>query len=136
MYSSHGASLKTRTLAAELLAAICVLSFNQGHKAVMAAFSDYRIVYDELYRFDSLVAALCISDQNNNTAVANASLRDEDGIWEARTAFMALINALTNCPESLEDRISLREEFGRRGLNEVIVVRNDLPHYHVTLYDN
>lgn len=136
MYSSHGASLKTRTLAAELLAAICVLSSNQGHKAVMAAFSDYRIVYDELYRFDSLVAALCISDQNNNTAVANASLRDEDGIWEARTAFMALINALTNCPESLEDRISLREEFGRRGLNEVIVVRNDLPHYHVTLYDN
>jgi diaphanous 1 len=102
----------------------------------MAAFSDYRIVYDELYRFDSLVAALRISDQNNNSAVANAFLRDEDGIWEARTAFMALINALTNCPESLEDRISLREEFGRRGLNEVIVVRNDLPHYHVTLYDN
>ncbi|KAG1763151.1 armadillo-type protein [Suillus occidentalis] len=118
VYSSYGASLKTRTLAAELLAAICVLSLNQGHKAVMAAFSDYRIVYDELYRFDSLVAALRISDQNNNPAVG---LRDEDGIWEARTAYMALINALTNCPESLEDRISLREEFGRRGLNEVIV---------------
>jgi hypothetical protein len=135
-YSFHGASLKTRTLAAELLAAICVLSLNQGHKAVMAALSDYRVVYDELYRFDSLVAALRISDQNNNPAVTNASLHDEDGIWEARTAFMVLVNALTNSPESLEDRILLREEFGRRGLNEVIVVRNDLPYYHATLYDN
>lgn len=46
----------------------------------------------------------------------------EDGVWEARTASMALVNALTNCPESLEDRVLLREEFGRRGLNEVIVV--------------
>jgi diaphanous 1 len=34
---------------------------------------------------------------------------------------MALVNAITNCPESLEDRIMLREELGRRGLNEVIV---------------
>jgi diaphanous 1 len=35
---------------------------------------------------------------------------------------MVLINALTNGPESLEERILLREEFSRRGLNEVIVV--------------
>ncbi|KAG1735399.1 armadillo-type protein [Suillus lakei] len=121
-YSLYGAPLKTRTLAAELLAAICVLSLNQGHKAVMAALSEYRIAYDELYRFESLVAALRISDgQSNDPATNGASLPDEDGIWEARTAFMALVNALTNCPESLEDRILLREEFGRRGLNEVIV---------------
>lgn len=135
-YSFYGASLKTRMLAAELLAAICVLSPNQGHKAVIAASSEYRIAYDELYRFEFLVAALGISDQSNDTAANNASSHDEDGIWEARTAFMALVNALTNCPESLEDRILLREEFGRRGLNEVIVVRNDLAHHHATLYDN
>ncbi|KAG1806317.1 armadillo-type protein [Suillus plorans] len=120
-YSFYGASLKTRMLAAELLAAICVLSPNQGHKAVIAASSEYRIAYDELYRFEFLVAALGISDQSNDTAANNTSSHDEDGIWEARTAFMALVNALTNCPESLEDRILLREEFGRRGLNEVIV---------------
>ena len=35
---------------------------------------------------------------------------------------MTLINALTNCPEYLEERILLREELGRRGLNEAIVV--------------
>jgi hypothetical protein len=32
-------SLKAWTLSVELLAAICVLSLNQGHKAVMAAFA-------------------------------------------------------------------------------------------------
>jgi hypothetical protein len=119
-YSLYGASLKSRTLAAELLAAICVLSLNQGHKAVMAALSEYRIAYDELYRFESLVDALRIPDQGNDATIDTSP--PEEGIWEARTAFMALINALTNCPESLEDRILLREEFGRRGLSEVIVV--------------
>jgi hypothetical protein len=47
---------------------------------------------------------------------------EDDGAWEARTSSMVLINALTNGPESLEERILLREEFSRRGLNEVIVV--------------
>lgn len=47
---------------------------------------------------------------------------DEEGVWEARTASMALVNAITNFPDSLEDRILLREEFTRRGLNEVLVV--------------
>ena len=50
----------------------------------------------------------------------------EEGVWEARTASMALVNALTNCPDSLEERIMLREEFSRRGLNEVIVVRSSV----------
>lgn len=47
---------------------------------------------------------------------------DEEGVWEARTASMALVNAITNFPDSLEDRILLREELTRRGLNEVLVV--------------
>ena len=136
-YSLQGAPLKLRTLAAELLAAICVLSLNQGHKAVMAALSEYRIAYEELYRFESLVAALRISHgQSDDPATNDASLPQGDGIWEARTAFMALVNALTNCPESLEDRILLREEFGRRGLNEVIIVRYPLARQRADLYDN
>ena len=135
-YSLYGTSLKLRTLTAELLAAICVLSPNQGHKAVMAALSEYRIAYDESHRFESLVAALRIPDQGNDLATNNAPSAEEDGIWEARTAFMALVNALTNCPESLEDRILLREEFGRRGLNEVIVVRGFIARRGATLYIN
>ncbi|KAH7919532.1 hypothetical protein BV22DRAFT_1075069, partial [Leucogyrophana mollusca] len=122
-YSLHGSSLKSRTLASELLAAICVLSLIDGHKTVLAALSDYAIAYDESFRFESLVSALRISDPHMDEASSNdgALFPEEEGIWEARIAFMALVNALTNCPESLEERILLREEFGRRGLNEVIV---------------
>lgn len=52
---------------------------------------------------------------------------NQEGAWEARTSAMTLVNALTTCPESLEERIQLREELGRRGLNEIIVVGRSLP---------
>lgn len=55
------------------------------------------------------------ADDNHESAAAAE--------WESRTAVMTLVNAMTNCPEDLEERVRLREEFGRRGLNEVIVVR-------------
>lgn len=114
-YSLHNSLPKLRTLALELLAAICVLSMTDGHKAVLSAMSDYRIAYDELFRFEMLIASLRLPDTSNDSA-------NEEGVWDTRTASMALVNALTNCSESLEDRMLLREEFGRRGLNEIIVV--------------
>lgn len=98
-----------------------MVSFDEGHRAVLAALSEYRIAYNELFRFQSLVSALKIPD-SADSAVPEVMLPMEEGIWEARTAFMALINALTNCPYSLEERIVLRDEFSRRGLNEVVVV--------------
>ncbi|KAH0840265.1 hypothetical protein J3R83DRAFT_1272 [Lanmaoa asiatica] len=119
-YSLHGTSLKIRTLAAELLAAICMVSFDEGHRAVLAALSEYRVSYNELFRFQSLVSALKIPDFVDPVPGVMFSM-EEEGIWEARTAFMALINALTNCPHALEERIVLRDEFSRRGLNEVLV---------------
>ena len=126
-YSLHSSSLKLRTLALELLAAICVLSMVDGHKAVLSAMSDYRITYDESFRFETLVGSLRLPDITDGSDSADdvgASVGNEnEGIWDTRTASMALVNALTNCPEPLEDRILLREEFGRRGLNEAIVVR-------------
>lgn len=123
-YSLHTPSLKLRTLASELLAAICVLSLTEGHKTVLAAMSDYRIAYDEPFRFETLIASLRLPEfQSDGESEDELGFgNEEEGIWEARTAAMALVNALTNCPESLEDRILLREEFGRRGLNEAIVV--------------
>lgn len=111
-------------LSSELLAAICVLSLDDGHKAVLAALSDYRIAYEETFRFETLIGSLRLpgfdsySDDDNISGYGN-----EEGVWEARTASMVLINAITNSPELLEERVLLREEFGRRGLNEVIVVR-------------
>ncbi|KAF9232167.1 hypothetical protein BU15DRAFT_55302 [Melanogaster broomeanus] len=122
-YSIHGTSLKTRTLAAELLAATCMVLFDEGHRAVLAALSEYRIAYNELFRFQSLVAALKLPDsQIGEPAAPEVTMpAEEEGTWEARTAFIVLINALTNCPNSLEERIVLRDEFSRRGLNEIIV---------------
>ncbi len=86
--------------------------------------SDYRVEFEEAFRFQELIASMRlpeISDEDETTSDAGYDNEDE-GAWDARTASMALINALTNCPDSLEDRILLREEFSRRGLNEVIVV--------------
>ena len=102
-----------------------MLSADTGHKAVLAAMSDYRIAYDESFRFETLIGSLRIPDLGNFDEHDNVFGfgNDEEGVWEARTASMALINALANCFDPLEDRILLREEFGRRGLNEVIVVR-------------
>lgn len=117
-YTLHTSSLKLRTLAAEVLAALCVLSLVEGHKLVLAALSDYSVAHDEAFRFEHLVASLRLPDLD-----VEAADPGEEGIWEARTAALALVNAITNCPETVEERIMLREEFGRRGLNEVIVVR-------------
>ncbi|GLB34079.1 putative diaphanous FH3 domain contatinign protein [Lyophyllum shimeji] len=122
-YSLHASSLKLRTLASEVLAAVCVISLTDGHKAVLSALSDYRVAYDEPFRFEGLISSLRLPDLGNDSDEDNGagSGNEEEGVWEARTASMTVINALTNCPESLEERVLLREEFGRRGLNEVIV---------------
>jgi len=87
--------------------------------------SDFRIAFEENFRFETLIASLRLPDVDIDETDNGVSFsNEEEGVWEARTASMALINALANCPESLEERIMLREEFGRRGLNEVIVVRD------------
>lgn len=100
-----------------------MVSFDEGHRAVLSALSEYRIAYNELFRFHSLVTALKISD-SVESAVSDVTFpMEEEGVWEARAAFMALINSLTNCPHTLEERIVLRDEFSRRGLNEVVAVR-------------
>ncbi|KAJ7167544.1 armadillo-type protein [Mycena filopes] len=123
-YSLHGSSAKLWTLASELLGAICVLSLNEGHKAVLGAMSDFRVAFDESFRFQELIASLRLPDLAGGIEESDDGFPlagEEDGIWDARCASMVLINALTNCPEPLEDRIMLRDEFTRRGLNEVVV---------------
>ncbi|EMD40584.1 hypothetical protein CERSUDRAFT_102967 [Gelatoporia subvermispora B] len=121
-YSLHGSSIRLRTLSSEILAAICVLSPTEGHRAILSALSDYRVEYGEAFRFQELIASLRVASMSDDGTTDESTYRnDEEGVWEARAASMALINALTTCPDSLEERILLREEFGRRGLNEAIV---------------
>lgn len=91
---------------------------------MLSALSDYRVEFEEPFRFQELIASLQLPEVTDDGVTVGefGYSNDEEGVWEARTASMALINALTNCPAALEERILLREEFGRRGLNEVIVV--------------
>ena len=107
----------------DLLAAICILAIPEGQKMVLAAMSDYRVVFEESFRFEELISSLRLPEVYPNDFTGNANHPSEDdGTWDARTSSMVLINALTNGPDSLEERILLREEFSRRGLNEIIVV--------------
>ena len=99
--------------------------------------SDYRVEFEEAFRFQELIASMRLPDVNDEEASSadDGYSNEEDGAWDARTASMALVNALTNCPDSLEERILLREEFSRRGLNEVIVVCLFSPFLHFAGYD-
>ena len=123
-YSLHGSTTKLRALTSDVLAAICYVSPTDGHKAVVSALSDYRVEYNEKFRFEELIGSIRLPElsQEDGQLDAQGHSNDEEGVWEARTASMALINAITNFPDSLEERILLREEFTRRGLNEVLVV--------------
>ena len=122
-YTLHTESLKLRTLTCELLAAICLLSVTQGYRLVLAAFSDYSIAHEEAFRFEELIGSLRLSSTSEDIDGEEMEEEaDQEGAWEARTSAMTLVNALTTCPESLEERVQLREELGRRGLNEIIVV--------------
>jgi diaphanous 1 len=121
-YSLHSPSLKLRTLASELLAAICVLSPAEGHKAVLAAMSDFCVVYEEAFRFEFLIDFLRSPEDDGDREGFVGFGMEEEGVWDARTASMVLLNSISNCPEALEERVMLREEFSRRGLNEIIVV--------------
>ncbi|TFY78768.1 hypothetical protein EWM64_g5245 [Hericium alpestre] len=121
-YSLHASSAKLRILVSDLLAAICLLSLPMGHKAVLAAMSDYRVAFEENFRFEELISSLRLPETEIDAPPGESDpWIESDGSWEARTGSVILINALTNCPESLEDRVMLREEFSRRGLNEAIV---------------
>jgi len=90
---------------------------------VMSAMSDYGVVFEESFRFEELISSLRLPEFDSNDLTGSTThTSEDDGAWDARTSSMVLINALTNGPDSLEERILLREEFSRRGLNEVIVV--------------
>lgn len=121
-YALHASSLKVYALVCELLAAICIVSPVDGHKAVLSAFSDFRVAYEETFRFDTLLSSLRLQTLDGDNDGTTGFADDEEGIWEARTAAMALVNAITNYPDDLDERMVLREEFSRRGLNELIVV--------------
>ncbi|KAF9899948.1 hypothetical protein BX616_002773, partial [Lobosporangium transversale] len=109
-YCLYTTNSKLRTKVAEVLAALCVMS-PESHRLVLMALSDFRVAHEERFRFEYLVQTLAepISDDSD----------DEGFEWEYKTACLSLMNALANSPASLDDRISLRNELRRRGLEDV-----------------
>lgn len=127
-FALRSPSYKLRLQVADVLAALCVLSLEDGHRMVCGALSELKVVTGERFRFAFLVEDLkpnASSESLNDAWDTSADLDDADANeaieWEYKAAAMVLVNAITNSPEDLEERISLRDEFARRGLNEVLV---------------
>ncbi|CAG8664853.1 10030_t:CDS:2, partial [Ambispora gerdemannii] len=99
---------RLRAQVADILAALCVLSL-EGHKHVLGALSDFRIIYEEKekYRFEYLISTLKGNDTEDSSSI------------EYKAACLSLVNAIVNSPEEVEQRVLLREEFERRGIDEV-----------------
>ncbi|PWZ03137.1 hypothetical protein BCV70DRAFT_12160 [Testicularia cyperi] len=128
-FSLRSPSYKLRLQVADVLAALCVLSLDDGHRLVCSALSELRVIAGERFRFAFLVDSLKIGSseqrhsgsQDDHSTDLIAELDTEESlVWEYRAAAMVLVNAIANSPEDLEERVALREEFARRGLNEVL----------------
>ena len=113
-YSLFTTSNKLRALVADLLGNLSKFS----HFAVLAALSEFRVVHNENYRFEYLIECLAVREEEDGEADGFT----EPVIWEWRTAGLSMINGLVIGLEELSERTLIREEFGRRGLNEVITV--------------
>ena len=121
-YSLDTPSNKLRAQVSDLLAALCILSPTIGHSHVLSALSDFRIAHAEKFRFEFFLESLSVRDGEGEEEGEG-----EEGAWEWRTAGFGLINAIIHGPVEVRDRILLREEFGRRGLNEIMTVRPPPP---------
>ena len=115
-------SHKLRAQVADVLSALCILAQRDGHAIVVAALSDLRLGPTERFRFEWLIRSLAPADDEG--ASFAESEEDEAALWEYRTSAMSLLNALTNSPDDLEERVVLRDELARRGLNEALTVRS------------
>lgn len=118
-YSIRLPTLKLRCLAADILAAMSIIS-GQGHHLVLDGFSDFKITFFETFRFEWLVSSLeAFREEDHNVAGGEG---EEAGVWEWRTSVLGLLNALATGEEDLESRCDLRAEFRRRGLDRAVEV--------------
>lgn len=109
VFCLHTINNKLRSQVADVLAALCVLSLD-GHKLVVGAFIEFRIIHEEKFRFQYLVDSLRGIGEEDSTSI------------EYKAAGLSLINAIVNSPDIIEERILLRDEFERRGIDNVFKV--------------
>ncbi|CAG8641106.1 13403_t:CDS:2, partial [Funneliformis mosseae] len=112
VFCLHTTNNKLRSQVADVLAALCVLSLD-GHKLVVGSFTEFRVIHEEKFRFQYLVESLRRNEEEDSTSI------------EYKAAGLSLINAIVNSPDIIEERILLREEFERRGIDDVFKVIKD-----------
>lgn len=124
VYGLHTPSHKLRTHVAEMIGPLCILSQDAGYKRILSAFSDFRIFYEENFRFEYLVQSIAVRDEPAESGGDSEaqSEADEAALWEYRWKALSVINCVIGSSSELEERMSLRDELARRGLNEVITV--------------
>ena len=103
---------------ADVLAALCIVAGNEGHKLVIDAFADLKLARDEAHRFQTLLDSLSVDTDTHDFDSRGAE--EDSAIWDYRTSAMSLVNAITNGPDDIDERIMLRDELTRRGLNEIM----------------
>ncbi|CAG8765575.1 3877_t:CDS:2, partial [Acaulospora morrowiae] len=108
VFCMHTPNNKLRSQVADVLAALCVLSL-EGHKLVLDAFSDFRQVHEEKFRFQYLMNTLKIGETEDSVSM------------EYKSACLSLVNAIVTSPEDVEERMMLRKEFERRGLTDLFL---------------
>lgn len=106
--------MRTRSEAAELLSALCLMSPDLGHRHVLDGLTEWRSQNVEIQRFEWLTTALVETDSTTDIR--------ERTLWRWRTGVMMLINALCTGPVEAEERLLLRGELQRRGIGEAFEV--------------
>eukprot|EP01132_Coremiostelium_polycephalum_P005576 gene5576-6942_t len=93
----------TRSSVFEILTAVSLVS-ESGYRLVMESLQYFKQVRKEKFRFTFLVESMTqMSDDR-----------------EYVTTCLALINSIVNSPEEIDERVQLRTEFSRLGLDSII----------------
>jgi len=119
-YCLHTGNDRLRMMAADLLAALCIVAeAGQGRQLVLDAMTDFQTYYAERFRFEYLVESLVEkASQRGETFFTDSN--NPMAAFDYKTSALTLINAMISSAINLSDRIALREEFWRRGLQGVV----------------
>jgi hypothetical protein len=99
---SNGMDPRVKNTILKLLTVTCMMP-PDGHRSLLLAMNEYRLIKNDKQRFVGLIKAL-----KKATTV------------EQQLGYMYLINALINSPADIDLRVAIRSEFTRLGLPEII----------------
>ncbi|KAF2072641.1 hypothetical protein CYY_006043 [Polysphondylium violaceum] len=101
----------TRSSVFEILTAVCLIS-EKGYQLVLDAMTHFKQSRKEKFRFTFLVESM-------------KKLADDK---EYLTTCLALINGLVNSSDEIDERVQLRTEFSRLGLDNIIKENKKIPY--------